>query len=59
MNGVMRRFSMSPDGTRVVFELVDDRILPTSCDLWMMNRDGSGLALLAPDAFHPAWNPLR
>lgn len=59
LDGLMRRFSMSPDGTQVAFEVVDDLIFPTSCDLWVMNRDGSGLALLAPDAGHPAWNPLR
>lgn len=61
--GVMRRFSMSPDGTRVAFEMVDrtdpDEFFSSSCDLWVMNRDGSASSLLARDARHPAWNPLK
>jgi dipeptidyl aminopeptidase/acylaminoacyl peptidase len=59
----MRRFSMSPDGERIAFEMVDraygDGMFSGFCDLWVMNRDGGGQVLLARDARHPAWNPLR
>ena len=62
-NGIMQRFSMSPDGSRIAFEMVDrlygnDPFLGFS-DLWIMNRDGSGQRLLANDGAYPAWNPLR
>ncbi len=61
--GVMRRFAMSSDGRRIAFEMVDrlygDSPVIGFCDLYVMNRDGSGLKLLAQGAGYPAWNPLR
>lgn len=61
--GVMRRFSMSPDGSRIAFEMVDrlygDSAYIGYCDLWVMNRDGSGARRLVEGAAYPAWNPLR
>lgn len=63
LDGVMRRFAMSPDGSKIAFEMVDrlygDSPVIGYCDLWVMNRDGSGARLLATDASYPAWNPLR
>jgi Tol biopolymer transport system component len=58
-NGVFaRRFTISPDGQRIVFEVTDD-LLHGDSDLWIVNRDGSGLRLLVADAGFPAWNPRR
>lgn len=59
----VRAFSLSPDGQSIVFERVgggsvyDLATLPS--DLWVVNRDGSGLRLLVRDATGPAWNPQR
>ncbi len=62
-NGLMQRFSLSPDGRRIAFEMVDrlygdDPFLGFS-EIWVMNLDGSGQKLIARDAAHPAWNPTR
>jgi dipeptidyl aminopeptidase/acylaminoacyl peptidase len=56
-NEYVRGFSISPDGQRVVFERTSD--LAGQSDLWIVQRDGSGLRLLAPNAGSPAWNPTR
>lgn len=59
----VRRFTLSPDGGRIVFERVtggsihDLATLPS--DVWVMNRDGSGLRPLVRNAQFPAWNPQR
>lgn len=61
--GMMRRFAVSPDGSKVAFEMVHklygDSPAIGFCDLWVMNRDGSDQKLLASDAAYPAWNPQR
>ncbi len=59
---MVRRFSLSPDGSQIAFERVTGSIyelatLPS--DLWIVGRDGSGLRPLAKDAAFPAWNPQR
>jgi WD40 repeat protein len=58
----VRHFSPSPDGSRIVFErtrgsIHDLATLPS--DLWIVNRDGSGLRPLVRNAAFPAWNPQR
>ncbi len=57
----IRRFSVSPDGQRIVFERSDDEseITATRTDLWVMDRDGSNLRLVAAGGNYPAWNPTR
>jgi TolB protein len=62
LDGRMRRFAMSPDGSQIAFELVDRTLadLPGGfCDLWVMQRDGSGARRLVEGAAYPAWNPTR
>ena len=56
-NEYVRGFSISPDGQRVVFERTTDLSGPS--DLWIVQRDGSGLRLLMGNAGSPAWNPTR
>ncbi len=49
-------FSVSPDGTRIVYDTVGD---PHE-DLWIVNLDGSGRRALTSDSFRnrlPAWSP--
>jgi hypothetical protein len=58
--GFIRRMSVSPDGQQIVYEYqtrgywYDEN---PSTDLWVMNRDGSGQALLVEDGRAPAWSP--
>jgi TolB protein len=52
-----RRFSISPDGQRIVFERVSTLDGPS--DLWIVGRDGSNPHLLVANAGFPAWNPQR
>jgi Tol biopolymer transport system component len=52
-----RRFSISPDGQRIVFERVSTLDGPS--DLWIVARDGSNPHLLVANAGFPAWNPQR
>ena len=56
-NEYVRGFSISPDGQRVVFERTTD--LSGPADLWIVQRDGSGLKLLVQNGNSPAWNPTR
>ena len=52
--------SVSPDGETFVFEratdLNEDETGLLQPDLWLVNRDGSGLRLLIEDAYAPAWS---
>ena len=57
-DSVMRRFSMSPDGSKLVFEKTGDLLFGTS-DLWIADRSGANAHLLKANAGHPAWNPVR
>ena len=50
-------FSVSPDGQYIVFERSTN--LDDTPDLWIMNRDGSNLRLLAHNAARPAWSPRQ
>jgi hypothetical protein len=58
--GFIRRMSVSPDGQQIVYEYqtrgywYDEN---PSTDLWVMNRDGSGRALLVENGRAPAWSP--
>jgi hypothetical protein len=58
--GFIRRMSVSPDGQKIVYEYqtrgywYDEN---PSTDLWVMNRDGSGRALLVGNGRAPAWSP--
>ena len=48
----------SPDGARIAFttiRLASDERLAT--DLWVVNADGTGLAMLAPNAAAGGWSP--
>jgi hypothetical protein len=56
-NEYVRGFSISPDGRQVVFERTAD--LSGQSDLWVVQRDGSGLRLLVTNGNSPAWNPTR
>jgi Tol biopolymer transport system component len=49
-----RAFSLSPDGQQIVFEWTTEPWDPTS-DLYIINRDGTGLRKLVEDAGRPAW----
>jgi TolB protein len=49
-----RAFSISPDGRQIVFEWIKEPWDPTS-DLYVINRDGTGLRKLVGDAGRPAW----
>jgi dipeptidyl aminopeptidase/acylaminoacyl peptidase len=53
----VRRFSISPDGQRIVFERVSTLDGPS--DLWVVTRDGADPHLLVANAGFPAWNPRR
>lgn len=57
-DSVMRRFSMSPDGSTLVFEKTGDLLFGAS-DLWISGRTGANARLLKANAGHPAWNPTR
>lgn len=52
--------SVSPDGERFVFEraadLAEFEAGLLEPDLWLVQRDGSGLTLLMEDAYAPAWS---
>jgi hypothetical protein len=54
-----RQLTVSPDGERIVFERATalQEWEDPQVDLWIMNRDGSGLALLVRDGRAPAWSP--
>jgi len=47
-------FSISPDGQTIVFERAASTEALTN--LWIMNRDGSNMRLLARNAARPAWS---
>jgi hypothetical protein len=53
--------SVSGDGQRFVFEradnLNDSQSALVAPDLWLVNRDGSGLIPLVENAYAPAWSP--
>jgi hypothetical protein len=53
--GGARGLSISPDGQQIVFERA---IYLTEADnsVWIINRDGTGLRMLANDAGRPAWS---
>lgn len=55
--------SVSPDGSRIVFErsteLREDGWMLVDPDLWVVNRDGSGLTLLVEGAGSPDWSPAE
>ncbi|HYF32173.1 MAG TPA: hypothetical protein VD993_13715 [Chitinophagaceae bacterium] len=64
--GFARTFTISPDGTRIVYErcrmgpgedegLVYNIQHLEDVDLWMINMDGSGDRLLVKNGFGPAW----
>ncbi len=49
----------SPDGTKIIF--YDTEYSGIASQIWVMNRNGSGLAQLtnnSPNNFHPDWQPL-
>lgn len=54
------QLSVSPDGQQIVFErgaIVNLNQEVVDSDLWIINRNGSGLRLLKAGAFAPAWSP--
>jgi hypothetical protein len=51
-----REFSISVDGSSVVFERCTAADDDTGCDLWTAGTDGSGARLVVKNGLHPAWN---
>lgn len=51
---LVRSFSTSPDGQAIVFERAA-ALDSTSADLWIINRDGSGLRKLVSNGRAPEW----
>jgi hypothetical protein len=49
--------SFSPDGSTVVFARVGSHSPTVSAGIWIVRRDGTGLANLAPDGAYPCWLP--
>jgi hypothetical protein len=47
--------SLSPSGQQIVFARTTD-LSGAQVDLWVMNRDGSGLRLLVEDGSVPTWS---
>lgn len=56
-NDFAGQLSVSPDGGQIVFERAATEDFAAATDLWLMNRDGSGLKLLQEAARAPAWSP--
>ncbi len=50
------QLSVSPDGQSIVFERSTSVDANAPTDLWVINRDGSGLRRLAQNAARPAWS---
>ncbi len=61
--GMVRHFSVSPDGGSIVFERITGgspgEISTLPPDLWIIGRDGSNPRPLVRNAAYPAWNPQR
>ncbi len=59
--GFVREIAVSPDGQRLLFELqtyghwLDEN---PAIDLWMANRDGTGMTEFLAGARSPAWSPV-
>ncbi len=51
------QLSVSPDGQQIVFERAKEKAFGAPSDLWIVNRDGSGLRLLKQNAARPDWSP--
>lgn len=49
--------SVSPDGQQIVFDRADSNDSDAPADLFIINRDGSGLRLLANNGRAPDWSP--
>ena len=49
--------SFSPDGKTVVFARVSSHSPTVSAGIWIIRRDGTGLANLATDGTYPCWLP--
>lgn len=48
--------SVSPDGQQIVFDRADANIDEANYDVYIINRDGTGLKLLASDGYAPDWS---
>jgi hypothetical protein len=53
--GGAQGLSISPDGQQIVFERALFDPLNPSPSLWIMDRDGTNMQMLAEDAGRPAW----
>jgi hypothetical protein len=51
------QLSVSSDGTQIVFERAASNDPAAATDLWLVNRDGTGLKLLKAGARAPSWSP--
>ncbi|AFZ69732.1 PD40 domain-containing protein [Deinococcus peraridilitoris] len=51
------QLSVSPDGRMIAFDRSRGREIDGTTSVWRVTMDGSGLTLLANDAFAPAWKP--
>lgn len=49
--------SVSPDGRQIVFDRANSKEPDAITDLYIINRDGSGLRLLASNGRAPDWGP--
>ena len=57
--GFAREITVSPDGQTILFELQPSGHwydVNPAIDLWMVNRDGSGMGVFLEDARSPAWS---
>lgn len=51
------QLSVSPDGKQIVFDRSNSNDPDAPADLYIINRDGSGLRLLASNGRAPDWSP--
>ena len=57
-----QHLSVSPDGSQIVFSLLQPNPLDSERDIWIMKMDGTGLRQLTDSSerhgeFHTAWSP--
>jgi Tol biopolymer transport system component len=50
-----RKFSISPDGSSLVFERCKTAEEDAGCDLWIANTNGGGSRLLVKNGLAPSW----
>lgn len=56
-NQFVGQLSVSPDGTQIVFDRAASNDPTATADLYVINRDGTGLRLLKTNGYAPDWGP--